>query len=85
MAGRAPYIRTSWMALAVRQPRTMTASSHAAMVPMNGWFGHTLSATELIGTAQTRTHATVRHGTNQRASGLACAASATATGNSRRV
>ena len=47
------------------------ASSQAAIVPMNGWSGAAFRAMMPAGTDQTRTQATVRHGTNQRASGRA--------------
>ena len=77
-------MRASWMPLATRQPSTAAASSHAAIVPMNGWCGHSFRAAAPTGTDHSRTQATVRHGTNQRASGLACAASATTKGSSRR-
>ena len=70
------------MPLATRQPSTAAASSHAAMVPMNNWCGSAFSAIAPTGTDQASTQATVRHGTNQRASGLACAASATTNGSS---
>ena len=77
-------MRVSWMPLATRQPSTAAASSQAAIVPMNGWCGAALSAMTATGTRPSRTQATVRHGTNQRASGLACAASATTKGSSSR-
>ena len=70
------------MPLATRQPSTAAASSHAATVPMNGWCRAALKAMTAAGTDQARTQATVRHGTNQRTSGLACAANATTTGKS---
>ena len=75
-------MRVSWMPLATRQPSTAAASSQAAITPMNGWLCAALNAITAAGTDQARTQATVRHGTNQRAKGLACAASATATGRS---
>ena len=75
-------MRVSWMPLATRQPSTAAASSHAAIVPMNGWCGAAFRATAPTGTDHASTQATVRHGTNQRASGRECAASATATGSS---
>ena len=75
-------MRVSWMALATRQPSTAAASSQAAITPMNGWLCAAFSAMTPTGTDHTRTQATVRQGTNQRASGRACAASATTTGSS---
>jgi hypothetical protein len=51
------------------------------MVPMNGVCSAAFRAMTPAGTDQARTQATVRHGTNQRASGLAWAASVTATGS----
>src|SRR6516225_8723227 len=80
-ASRPPYIRESWMPFATRQPSTAAASSHAATVPMNGWLGAVLKAMTPAGTDQAMTQATVRHGTNQRASGLAWAASTTRKGS----
>ncbi len=77
-------MRASWMPLATRQPSTAAASSQAAIVPRNGWAGAAFRAMMPAGTDQSRTQATVRHGTNQRASGRACAASATAKGSSSR-
>ncbi len=68
------------MPLATRQPSTAAASSQAAIVPRKGWPGAAFRAMTPAGTDQARTQATVRHGTNQRASGLACAASATTKG-----
>src|SRR6516225_10060850 len=78
---RPTYIRESWMPFATRQPSTAAASSHAATVPMNGWLGAVLKAMTPAGTDQAMTQATVRHGTNQRASGLAWAASTTRKGS----
>ena len=75
-------MRVSWMPLATRQPSTAAASSQAAIVPMNGWVCAALNAITAAGTDQARTQATVRHGTNQRARGLACAANTTAKGSS---
>ena len=75
-------MRVSWMPLATRQPSTAAASSQAAIVPTNGWSGASLQGDAPTGTDHTRTQATVRHGTNQRASGRACAASATTKGSS---
>src|SRR5206468_11895092 len=78
---RLPYMRLSWMPLATRQPSTAAASSHAAIVPRNGWPGAAVRAMTPAGTDQASTQATVRQGTKLRASGLAWAASATANGN----
>ena len=74
-------MRASWMLLATRQPRTAAASSHAAIVPTNGWPGAALKAMTPAGTDQASTQATVRQGTKLRASGLAWAASTTAKGS----
>ena len=74
-------MRVSWMLLATRQPSTAAASSHAAIVPRNGWPGAAFRAMTPAGTDQARTQATVRHGMNQRASGFAWAASATRKGS----
>src|SRR6201994_3272557 len=68
------------MALATRQPSTAAASSHAAIVPINGWPEANLKARKPAGTDQASTQATVRAGTKARASTRAWAASATATG-----
>ncbi len=78
-------MRASCTPLATRQPSTAAASTQAATVPMSGCFGQTRNAIAPTGTDHSRTQATVRQGTNQRASGRACAARATATGSSRRA
>jgi hypothetical protein len=77
----AAYILASCRPFAARQPSTAAASSQEVTAPMTRCAGQTRSAAIPSGADQTSASPTVRAGANQRASGLACAISAAASGS----